>query len=161
MTLANLVHGLRTEGTGCSWPPLYRPKRCRLGCQSLRRVFMRRSTILVVGLLLASTAMPQTADARPLILKMLRGMTPLGAVMGAGRHSSRRAAYHRRAVASRTRPAAIAAAPVAAGAATATTAAAPSGPAPQSAAPTTSGLAPSQDASAQGVSAQGVSAQNA
>ena len=44
----------------------------------------------------------QTADARPLILKMLRGITaPLGLVMGVGRQSSRRAAYHHRAVASR------------------------------------------------------------
>ena len=44
---------------------------------------MRRGTMLIVGLLLASTAMPQTADARPLLLKMLRGMTaPLGAIMG-------------------------------------------------------------------------------
>src|SRR3954462_12505466 len=63
---------------------------------------MRRGTMLIVGLLLTSTAVPQTADARPLILKMLRGMTaPLGAVMGGGRHSSRRATYHhhRRAVA--------------------------------------------------------------
>ena len=34
---------------------------------------MRRGTMLMVGLLLASTAMPQTADARPLILKMFEG----------------------------------------------------------------------------------------
>jgi hypothetical protein len=119
--------------------------------------------MLMVGLLLASTAMPQTADARPLLLKMLRGMTsPLGAVVGAGRQSSRRAAYHRRAVASRTRPAAaIAAAPIAAGAATAATAAT-TGNAPTAApdaanaqaAPTTSGLAPSQDTGAQDARAQ-------
>ena len=32
---------------------------------------MRRGTILIVGLLMASTAMPQAADARPLLLKML------------------------------------------------------------------------------------------
>jgi hypothetical protein len=67
---------------------------------------------------MASTAMPQTADARPLILKMLRGVTaPLGAVMGAGRHSSRRA------TASRSRPAAVGVG--AAGAAAAATAASP------------------------------------
>ena len=104
---------------------------------------MRRGTMLIVGLLLTSAAMPQTADARPLILKMLRGMTPLGAIVGAGRLSSRRAAYHSRAVASRIRPAAIAAAPVAAGAAAATT------ESPTAAAPDAAGLAPSQDTSAQ------------
>jgi len=31
MTLANLVHGLRTEGTGCSLAPLYRSSPCRRG----------------------------------------------------------------------------------------------------------------------------------
>ena len=118
---------------------------------------MRRKTMLMVGLLLASTAVPQTADARPFLLKMLRGMTaPLGAVLGGGQYSSRRA-YHRRAVASQTRPAAIAAAPVAAGAATAATAAttgsAPTG-APDTAdtqaeTPTTTGLASRQDTDAQ------------
>ena len=36
---------------------------------------MRRGTMLVLGLLMASTAMPQTADARPLIFKMLGGVT--------------------------------------------------------------------------------------
>ena len=113
---------------------------------------MRRGTMLIVGLLLASTAMPQTADARPLLLKILRGMTPLGAIMGGG-YSGRRAAYHRRAAASRTLPAAVAAAPVAAGAAAAGTAAT-TGNAPaaasdaasaQAAAPVTTGLAPSRD----------------
>jgi len=79
---------------------------------------MRRGTMLILGLLMASTAMPQTADARPLILKMLRGVTaPLGAMMGAGRHSSRRA------TASRPRPAAVATGAGAAGAAAAATAA--------------------------------------
>src|SRR3954468_1600101 len=115
MTLANLVHGLRTEGTGCSLAPLYRSSYCRRGRPIVSEgILMRRGTMLMVGLLLASTAMPQTADARPLILKMLRGMTaPLGAVMGVGRQSSRRAAHHRRAVASRSRarPAAVATAP--------------------------------------------------
>jgi hypothetical protein len=126
--------------------------------------------MLMVGLLLASTAMPEPADARPLLLKMLRGMTaPLGVVMGAGRQS-RRAAYHRGAVASRTRPAAVVAAPAAAGAATAATAAATAGsaasPAPdaanvQAAAPTTAGLAPSQDRNAQDANAQDANARDA
>jgi hypothetical protein len=119
---------------------------------------MRRGTILIVGLLLASTAMPPTADARPLLLKMLRGMNPLGAIMGAGRISSRRAQHHR-SVAYRRAPAAVAAAPAAAGAATAATAAATTGSAPapaaapdaantQAAAPATTAPAPSQDANA-------------
>jgi hypothetical protein len=108
---------------------------------------MRRATMLIAGLLLASTAMPQTADARPLLLKMLRGMTPFGAVMGGGRHSSRRAAHYR---SSRTQPPAVAAAPAAAGAtaaATASTAATGAGDA-QAKATGTTGVAPSQDGSA-------------
>jgi hypothetical protein len=120
---------------------------------------MRRGTMLMVGLLLASTAMPQPAEARPLLLKMLRGMTaPLGVIMGAGRQS-RRAAYHRGAIASRTRPAAMGAAPAVAGAATAATAAATTGSAPpaaanaQAAVPATAGLAPSQDIDARAVQA--------
>ena len=138
---------------------------------------MRRGTMLMVGLLLASTAMPQSADARPLLLKMLRGMTaPLGAVMGVGRQSSRRAAHHRRAVASRSRarPAAVAAAPAAAGAvgaatagaAAATTAtAATTGSAPaaapdagnaQAAASATAGPAPSPNTSAPDAQIAGV-----
>ena len=42
---------------------------------------MRRGTMLVVGLLLASVAMPPpAAEARPLFFKILRGMTaPFGA----------------------------------------------------------------------------------
>ena len=45
---------------------------------------MRRGTMLVIGLLLASVAMPPSAaEARPLFLKILRGMTsPFGAVVG-------------------------------------------------------------------------------
>jgi len=122
---------------------------------------MRRGTMLMVGLLLASTAMPQTADARPLLLKMLRGVTaPLG-VFGGGRHYSRRAVHHRRAIASRTRAPAVAAVPAAAGAvgaATAATAAATTGSAPgtasdaakaQAVAPATAESAPSQNANAQ------------
>src|SRR3954462_11536357 len=135
MTLANLVHGLRTEGTGCSLAPLYRSSYCRRGRPIVSEgILMRRGTMLMVGLLLASTAMPQTADARPLLLKMLRGMTaPLG-VFGGGRHYSRRAVHHRRAIAPRTRAPAVAAVPAAAGAAaaaaTAATAAATTGSAP-------------------------------
>src|SRR3954471_3342960 len=129
---------------------------------------MRRGTMLIVGLLLTSTAVPQAADARPLILKMLRGMTaPLGAVMGGGRHSSRRAAYHhhRRAVAFHRRPAPAAAAAVAgaAGAAAAGGGAAPSGTGraaatgaadAQGAARATTGLAPSQDDNARKAGAE-------
>ena len=42
---------------------------------------MRRGTMLVVGLLLASVSMPPpAAEARPLLFKILRGMTaPFGA----------------------------------------------------------------------------------
>src|SRR5256885_11538127 len=109
---------------------------------------MRRGTMLIVGLLLTSTAVPQTADARPLILKMLRGMTaPLGAVMGGGRHSSRRAAYHhhRRAVASHRRPAPAAAPAAVAGAAGA--AAAGGGAAtPRTGRPAATGAADAQQA---------------
>jgi len=95
--------------------------------------------MLVLGLLMASTAMPQTADARPLILKMLRGVTaPLGAVMGAGRHSSRRATASRPS-ASRSRSPAVAAAPVAAGVGAAGAAAAASTASPD----TTAALAAS------------------
>jgi hypothetical protein len=130
---------------------------------------MRRGTMLIVGLLLTSTAVPQAADARPLILKMLRGMTaPLGAVMGGGRHSSRRAAYHhhRRAVASHRRPAPAAAAAAVAGAAGAAAAggvaatsgtgrAAATGAADaQGAARATTGLAPSQDDNARKAGAE-------
>ena len=117
---------------------------------------MRRGTMLIVGLLLASTAVPQTADARPLLLKMLRGMTPLGAIMGAGRLSSRRA-YHHRPVASRAAPAAVAAAPAAAGAATAATAAATTGSAPAAAPDAanaqTAAPAPTQDGDARAAQA--------
>ena len=108
---------------------------------------MRRGTILVLGLLLACPAMPQNADARPLILKVLRGMTAPFGLMGHRRHASRRAHHPRRAVASRrARPAVIAVAPAAAiaGAATAAAVAAPSATAntnmaetPAYAAPTT------------------------
>ena len=45
---------------------------------------MRRGTMLVVGLLLASAAMPPpAAEARPLFLKILSGMTaPFGPIDG-------------------------------------------------------------------------------
>jgi hypothetical protein len=118
--------------------------------------------MLMVGLLLTSTAMPQTADARPLILKMLRGMTaPLGAVMGVGRQSSRRAAHHRRAVASRprARPAAVATAPAAAGAVGAATAGIAAATAPTAAA--TTGSAPAAAPDAANTSAQDAGAAGA
>jgi hypothetical protein len=89
--------------------------------------------MLVVGLLLAGVAMPPpAAEARPLLLKILKGMTsPFGAMAGAKRHGSRRAHHSRRATASRTKPAAVAAAPAAAIAAGAAgTAAATTGSAP-------------------------------
>jgi len=72
---------------------------------------MRRGMILMAGLLMASTAMPQAAQARPFFLKMLHGITsPLGALTGGGRHASRRAHHsHRRATASRRAPAIAAA----------------------------------------------------
>ncbi len=115
-----------------------------------RRAVMRRGTMLVVGLLLASVAMPPpAAEARPLLFKILRGMTaPFGPMMGAKRYSSRRAHHSRRAVASRTRPAAVAAAPAAAAAATGVAAASTSGNAPRDAGTATTGSAPVQDPSA-------------
>jgi hypothetical protein len=100
--------------------------------------------ILVAGLLMASTAMPPAAEARPFLLKMLHSITsPLGALGRGGRHASRRAHHsHRRATASRRVPAAIAAAPAAAVAGTATaTVGAPADA-------TTTGLAPVQAANA-------------
>lgn len=133
---------------------------------------MRRGTILLLGLLMASTAMPQTADARPRLLKALMGVmsAPFG-IMGGGRHARHRAvrsrhasAHHRRAVAYRARPAATAAA-AAAGATAATAAAstrsappaataateptAPDAASAQPAAPLTIGSAPIHDAGAQ------------
>src|SRR6478609_6150536 len=115
------VHGLAEDGTGGWPPPLYSAGRQRGGRQRHRRVKMRRGMILIAGLLMASTAMPPAANARPFLLKMLHGLTsPLGALAGGGRHASRRAHHSRpRATASRRAPAAIAAAPAAAIAGTA------------------------------------------
>ena len=81
------------------------------------------------GLLMASTAIPQEASARPRGLGAVLGIitNPVGAILGAARHAGRRSAYqHRRAAASRARPATRVAAPAAAaaGAAGATAAAA-------------------------------------
>ena len=87
---------------------------------------MRRGTILVLGLLMATTALPQQASARPRILGAMLGIitSPIGAILGASRHAGRRAAYHRRATASRARAATRVAAPAAiVGGATAATAA--------------------------------------
>lgn len=119
---------------------------------------MRRGTILVLGLLMASTALPPSAEARPLLLKMLQGVTaPFGAILGAPRYSGRRAAHHRRATASRARSAARIAAPAAVAAGTTAAIAsaghaksAPAGVPPaaetQAAAPTTTGSAPATNA---------------
>ena len=111
---------------------------------------MRRGTMVVVGLLLASVSMPPpAAEARPLLFKILRGMTaPFGPIKGAKRYSSRRAHNSRRAVAARTRPAAVAAAPAAAAASTGAAAASTSGNAPRGADTATTGSAPVQDPSA-------------
>ena len=77
---------------------------------------MRRGTILVLGLLMASTAIPQEASARPrglgAVLRVIAN--PVGAILGAARHAGRRATYHRRATASRARPVTRAAPAVAA-----------------------------------------------
>ena len=79
---------------------------------------MRRGTLAIIGLLLASTAMPSSAEARPLLFRMMGALTsPLRAVLGGGR-AGHRAPYRHRAWASHRSPAAVAAAPaVAVGAA--------------------------------------------
>ena len=79
---------------------------------------MRRGTMLVLGLLLASTAMPHEVQARDLLGSMVGALTsPIRGVLGTGRHHYRgRAHHHRIGRSSRTRPAAIAAAPAAAAA---------------------------------------------
>jgi hypothetical protein len=116
---------------------------------------MRRGTIAIIGLLLASTAMPSSAEARPLLFKMMGALSsPLRAVLGGGRSMGHRSAYrHHRAWASHRRPAAVAAAPAAAAAAAtaatanpdttpSTTGSAPSGSAPSGSA--LSNAAPAQ-----------------
>jgi LTXXQ motif family protein len=96
---------------------------------------MRRGTILVLGLLVASTAItavPQTAEARPAILNALRGIlgAPLGIIGGGFRHGRRSASrHHHRAYASHGRPAAAAAAVAGTGAAAATASRATANPA--------------------------------
>src|SRR5665213_3165539 len=93
-----------------------------------RRGAMRSGTLAIIGLLLASTAMPSSAEARPLLFKMIGALTsPLRAVLGSGPAVGHRPAYRHRSWAShasRRRPAAVAAAPAAAavGAAAATAA---------------------------------------
>lgn len=73
---------------------------------------MRHGSILIVGLLLASTAMPQSAQARPRLLgNILNVLTaPVGVILGASRQAGRRAAYRRPAPARVAAPAAAAAA---------------------------------------------------
>src|SRR3954469_12425461 len=121
-----------------------------------REAFMRRGTMLVLGLLLACTAMPPSAaDARPLLSKIFRGVTaPFGAILGGGRQAGRRAVHHRRAVASRSRTVARIAAPAAAGATAAAAAASTANASPatadaQAAATATTGSAAIPDATIQ------------
>jgi hypothetical protein len=102
---------------------------------------MRRRTLAIIGLLLASTAMPSSAEARPLLFKMMGALTsPLRAVLGGGRSMGHRSAYHHRAWASHRRPAAVAAAPAAAAGAAAATAAT----ANPDTTPSTTGSAPNE-----------------
>ena len=65
---------------------------------------MRRGTLLVLGLLLASSALTPGAEARPRGLGAVLGVltNPIGTILGAGRHAGRRAHY-RRTYASRSR----------------------------------------------------------
>lgn len=108
---------------------------------------MRRGTMLVLGLLLASTAIPpHKAQARDLLGNMVGALTsPIRGVLGAGRHHYRRGAHHRRIVRSpRSRPTAT----VAAGAATAATATAATTAAAEPKIPGTTGSASSNEAQA-------------
>src|SRR6476660_8284552 len=84
---------------------------------------MRRRTILALGLLLASAAMPQEAQARRNLLgDMVGALTSAIRGVGPGRHYRGRV-HHRRIVRSpRSRPTATVAAPAVAGAAAATAA---------------------------------------
>ena len=107
---------------------------------------MRRGTVLVLGLLLASTAIPpHRAQARDLLGSMVGALTsPIRGVLGAGRHHYRRGAHHRRIARSpRSRPAATVAGPAAVGAAT--TVAATAATAESTRGPTTTGSVPSDE----------------
>lgn len=132
---------------------------------------MRRGTLLVLSLLMATTAVPPSAEARPLILKMLKQLThPLSAITGGGRHATRRVHRSRRAVASRTRQVAPVAAVAGATAAGAAAASAKSSdktnnkpawndttvseaPVAQTAQPNTTGSAPVQNSATQDTAA--------
>lgn len=111
---------------------------------------MRRGTLLIVGLLLGATAIPQTADARPRLLRALQGIVtaPLG-ILGAVPRVAHPSRSHRRAATRAPRPAA--AAPAAAVAGTAAAGAAATGAAAAavatSPAASTTGVAPSQEPS--------------
>jgi hypothetical protein len=113
--------------------------------------------MLVMGLLLASVALPQTASAGPRLVEGVMGIltAPFGAILGAGRHTGRRATHHRRATVSRVRPTARVAAPaaVAAGALSATAATTTGKTAidpmlEAAGGPVTTGSAPTEEASA-------------
>ena len=93
--------------------PLYRPSHCRHGVTDRRRrAFMRRGTMLVLGLSAGlhrhaadrggPAAAPEDAPGHL--------TAPFGAILGAGRPRRPARAHHRRATASRPRPAAAAAA---------------------------------------------------
>jgi hypothetical protein len=109
---------------------------------------MRRGTMLVLCLMLASTAVPQGAQARSLLGSVVGVLTaPLGGILRSGRHHGR--AYHRRASRARSviahaRPATIAAPAAAGGAVAAVTA----NPTDADDSPRTTGSAPSGDSPA-------------
>jgi hypothetical protein len=104
---------------------------------------MRRALIFAAGILPLLAALPQSASARPRGLPGLLGAitSPIGAILGAGRHRSRghRAAHHARhyarGVVSRPAAAAAAASVPAVGAAASRAAAAEPGPAHQPSTP--------------------------
>jgi hypothetical protein len=76
----------------------------------MRYGMMRRGPMLVLGLLLASVAIVQTAEARPRSLPgALFGFltNPVGTILNAG-HTGRRTSHKRRAKATRSKPAATA-----------------------------------------------------
>jgi hypothetical protein len=108
--------------------------------------------------------LPQSADARPRLFRILQGIVsaPMAVLGGGHRHAGRRVAHHRRATASRTRTARRSApAVVAAGAVAGTAAATPtsSASAPDANAPATTASLASQNANAQNANAQNANAQ--
>ena len=92
MTLCHGARWVATEGTGPPRSPLYgRPIPVEGSVISSGGVpWLGRQCaaghIAIIGLLLASTAMPSSAEARPLLFKMLGALTsPLRAVLGGRR----------------------------------------------------------------------------